>query len=270
MWRSTSGLLLEVTGRMPAGMDHSTVTSTAVSPRRRALLLTAAVALPPALVIGLLGLLGGLLVAVVLFLIVAAAVAVWVRFIAPQRLVAALPGAPASPSHHARLLNLVEGLCAGAGLRQPRVLVLEEPAFNALAAGLGPDQATLVFTTGLIDGLNRVELEAVVAELLVQIRRGEILPATVSAAIFGWGTRYSLATQRDADNDQAAVSLTRYPPGLIAAFARMDASGTAVQKVGRGQAHLWVTDPATKPSPSTVAASRHLPLSERIGALLEL
>ena len=68
-------------------------------------------------------------------------------------------------------------------------------------------------TAGLLSELDRIELEAVLAEELIQIRRRETLPATVLVGTFGIGRALALPPDRDAEMDQAAVALTRYPPG---------------------------------------------------------
>jgi heat shock protein HtpX len=188
-----------------------------------------------------------------------------------RRALGAIGGSVADPVVHARLINLVEGLAIGAGVHQPRLVVVDDPALNAMAFGRDTQRATVVVTSGLLEGLNRIELEGVVAEELAQIRQLDILPATVAVGTFGLGASLAVPTGRAAAADLAAVALTRYPPGLLAAFEKMAAKGTAVRSVPGSVAHLWLADArSTSSATHRGATSSRPPLSERIEALREL
>ena len=73
---------------------------------------------------------------------------------------------PADPVEFRRLHNLVEGLCIASGLPKPRVFVIRDDAPNAFATGRNPKHAAIAVTTGLLEKMNRVELEGVVAHEL--------------------------------------------------------------------------------------------------------
>jgi heat shock protein HtpX len=92
---------------------------------------------------------------------------------------------PADPHVHARLHNVVEGLCAPSGMTTPEVYVVTDTAPNALAVGRSPKAAALVVTTGLLDLLDRVELEAVIARELGLIKSNAVAPATVAVLTNG-------------------------------------------------------------------------------------
>lgn len=92
---------------------------------------------------------------------------------------------PADPVEYKRLHNLVEGLCIASGLPKPRVFVVHDPAPNAFATGRNPKNASLAVTTGLLDSMNRVELEGVVAHELAHIRNYDILLSTVAVTLVG-------------------------------------------------------------------------------------
>ncbi len=237
--------------------------------QRRARVLVAAAALPAGVVLGLVGLLGGALVAVVVFVVVTLLVggALWAT--ADRRALAALDAAPADPVGHARLLNLVEGLCVAAGLAVPRVLVVDDRACNAVAVGRDPRRATLAFTTALLEVLSLIELEGVVAELLVRVKRRDTLPGTVAAGTGGLGRRLGHPADRDEDTDLDAVALTRYPPGLAAALEKMHERGTAVAGPSARLGELWLADPSVERS-SGPATPRRSPLAQRVEALREL
>jgi Zn-dependent protease with chaperone function len=73
-----------------------------------------------------------------------------------------------------RLCRIVEPLAIAAGLPTPYVAVIHSPALNAFACGIRRNDAVLVFTRGLIDGLDDDELAAVAAHEIVHIVNGDI------------------------------------------------------------------------------------------------
>jgi heat shock protein HtpX len=160
---------------------------------------------------------------------------------------------PADEMKHARFQNLVEGLCIGSGIPQPALFVVDDPAPNALACGRNPKNAAMVVTTGLLEKLNRVELEGVVAHELSHIRDLDILPMTLVVTM--WPVRKGFGPLMDSA-DAAGVLMTRYPPGLIAALKKLDDDHNAMKAPSKAVAHLWIEDP--------VAAA---PLTDRIHAL---
>ena len=92
---------------------------------------------------------------------------------------------PADPVQYQRLHNLVEGLCIASGLPKPRVYLVDDPAPNAFATGRDPKHAAIAVTTGLLEKLNRVELEGVLAHELSHIRNYDILVSTLAVTLVG-------------------------------------------------------------------------------------
>jgi Zn-dependent protease with chaperone function len=227
-------------------------------------------ALPPALVGGVVaGILGGVVAAVIVFVVLVVALAAWARLAgerAVQRGLSRLGAHPADPIADARVCNLVDGLSAVAGLVPPKVMIVDTEGLNALASGRRSGSGVLAVTSALLGELELIELEAVLAEALVQIRRGDTVPATMVVATFGVGRRMVAPAQRDALADQAGVRLTRYPPALAAALEKIEAKGAEVPDAPAYMSHLWLADPG--------AGVQHdparLPLRERIEALREL
>jgi heat shock protein HtpX len=84
-----------------------------------------------------------------------------------------------------RLHNIVEGLALAAGLPKPAVYVIEEKAPNAFATGRDPQHSSVAVTRGLLDSMNRVELEGVIAHEMSHIKDRDILLGTVVAALVG-------------------------------------------------------------------------------------
>jgi heat shock protein HtpX len=92
---------------------------------------------------------------------------------------------PADPAQYARLHNLVDGLCLASGLPKPRLYVIEDHAPNAFATGRNPQHAAIAVTTGLLEKMNRVELEAVLAHELGHVKNHDILVATIAVTMVG-------------------------------------------------------------------------------------
>ena len=90
---------------------------------------------------------------------------------------------PADPVEFRRLHNLVEGLCIASGLPKPRVFVIRDDAPNAFATGRNPKHAAIAVTTGLLEKMNRVELEGVVAHELSHIKNYDILVSTLAVTL---------------------------------------------------------------------------------------
>jgi len=138
---------------------------------------------------------------------------------------------PADPVHYARLHNLVEGLCIASGLPKPRIYVVEDRAPNAFATGRNPEHAAIAVTTGLLEKMNRVELEGVLAHELSHIKNYDILVSTLAVTMVGivailadigvrmlwWGggrTRYS-----SDDNHNAGAGLLLIPAMFLLILA---------------------------------------------------
>jgi heat shock protein HtpX len=289
------------------GVDPGTIDREAGN-RHRAVALVAASASVVGLTVLVLALLATLpaLVALGFGVLAATAVAIvaWQRS-APLAL-RLLGAQPADPTVHARLFNLVEGLGANAGVPPPSLYVVTDEGLNALTLGRSPRQASLVVTSGLLEHLTRMELEAVLAHEMSHIRNDDILTATVAVGLFGilgrparaatgsgsgallarllvpvsalagLGLKLALAPHREEDADSSGVHLTRYPPALVSALEKMQHSGTLVAAgaVSPATAHLWLAAPLPPPAPNLPWLSRlfdtHPPLDERIEALREL
>lgn len=202
----------------------------------------------------------------VALVVIAAGLLWWSRTAGDRQVLAMLGGRDADPATDARLCNLVEGLAIGAGVRQPRLIVVDSPGVNAMAAGSRPERAVLAVTTGLLQTLKRVEMEAVLAEQLYLIRHHETVPATVLVATFGLGSDLALPSDRDTAADLGAVSLTRYPPALAAALEIAASAGSALPGQTARTAHLWMLDPREGAPPGR----GRLPVADRIEALREL
>ena len=149
----------------------------------------------------------------------------------------------------ARLANLVESVAVAVGVPEPALRVVDDPAPNALVTGFDSRRTTLVVTSGLLEQLDRLALEAVVAQQLSIIRTGAThrrdltvtVLGTAGRAIPGLRRRATEAAAVERGADVAAVGVTRYPPGLLAALEAV-AAGPEVRS-SPVIAPLWFVPP---------------------------
>ncbi|MGO9661454.1 MAG: hypothetical protein ACLQVK_22640 [Acidimicrobiales bacterium] len=245
-------------------MANDPLRSRTTANRRRALALVAASSVPLGLAVGLLCWWGlGWPVAIAGFVGGTLLLGVTMWWAAEPLARHTLGGSAVDPVEHARLLNVVDGLCATVGARQPEIRVRQESGLNAAVCGRRRKSATLVVTQALLDELTRIELEGVIAQQLTRIRCYDMLPATVTVATLGIGATMLSPAEPITAMDRAAVSFTRYPPGLIGALEKLEAKGTGVRGASRANAALWFADPGAGQGPVTG-------LKDRIEALREL
>jgi len=90
-----------------------------------------------------------------------------------------------TPQEEPRLHNIVEGLAIAAGIPKPDVYVVPEAAPNAFATGRDPAHSSIAVTQGLLEMMNRVELEGVIGHEMSHILDRDILIGTVVATVVG-------------------------------------------------------------------------------------
>lgn len=117
---------------------------------------------------------------------VLAASGAWASYYASDRIVLAISGArEASRDAYPYLHNAVEGLAIAAGIPAPRLYIIDDTAPNAFATGRDPQHAAIAVTTGLLDKLNRLELEGVLAHEMAHIQNYDIRLSTLAAVLVG-------------------------------------------------------------------------------------
>src|SRR3989344_1801071 len=93
---------------------------------------------------------------------------------------------PISKENARELYNIVENLSITAGLPTPKIYIINEPAPNAFATGRNPEHAVVAVTTGLLDRLDRSELEGVIAHELSHIGNRDMLISTAAVILVGF------------------------------------------------------------------------------------
>ena len=94
------------------------------------------------------------------------------------------PADPNNPAHQ-QLINVVEEMSIASGMPKPQVFVVPDPDPNAFATGKDPEHSYVAVTQGLLDTLNREELQGVIAHEMSHVRNYDIRVMTVVAAFVG-------------------------------------------------------------------------------------
>lgn len=112
--------------------------------------------------------------------------AVWISWWKSDRIVLAVTKARVIDRESARqLYNIVEEVCIAAGLPVPAIAIVDDPAPNAFATGRDPEHAVIAFTTGLLERMDRDELQGVAAHELAHIANRDTLVMTIAATTAG-------------------------------------------------------------------------------------
>lgn len=197
-----------------------------------------------------------------------------------ERVAGQLGARPVTAEDHPRFASLVEAMSMAVGVAPPRLHVIDEPATNAVVWGSGTRRASIAATTGLLDAVDRIELEAVVAHLLSGVRDGAVEAHTVTTALFGplagGPLRPVLARLTGATDDDRRIVLadldgvraTQYPPGAVAALQRLASGSTFVTRSPAPMQPLWLAAPVEPAADDPFAV--HPPLADRIDLLREV
>lgn len=120
------------------------------------------------------------------FALIGAAIWFAIAYLFYQTIIDASTGArPVERKDNPELYNLLETLCISRGITTPKLRLIETPALNAYATGLHQGQYSITVTRGLVDTLDRDELEAVLAHELTHIRNRDVRLLVISVIFVG-------------------------------------------------------------------------------------
>jgi heat shock protein HtpX len=204
-----------------------------------------------------------------------------------------------------RLSNVVDEMAIAAGIPRPRVYVVPDADPNAFATGRGPGKSSIAVTRGLLDALDRDELQGVVAHEMSHIRNLDVRLMTIVAALVGtaallseWarrgmmsggGSRRRSSRDRDDGGGGGAAGLIFFAiwaiaiviaPFVVQALAMMvsrkreylaDASGAELTRNPIGLARaLEKIESAVAPTQSINRGSAHLCITDPLGRSVNL
>jgi heat shock protein HtpX len=113
-------------------------------------------------------------------------VSVWGAYYGSDKLVLTMTGAKLiQESDNPKLFNLIQEVTIASGLPMPKVAVVIDDAPNAFATGRNPEHALIAFTTGILDVMDRDQLQGVIAHELAHVANRDTLVSAVAATTAG-------------------------------------------------------------------------------------
>lgn len=115
-----------------------------------------------------------------------ALISVWGSYYTSDSIVLRMTGArQIQQSDNPNLFNLIQEVTIASGLPMPKVAIVQDSAPNAFATGRNPEHAVIAFTTGILDVMDRDQLQGVVAHEMSHIGNRDTLVAAVAATTAG-------------------------------------------------------------------------------------
>lgn len=128
---------------------------------------------------------GGAIAGAVVLGILGVLAALWSYYFGSSTVLAAVGAREADPRQYQQLYNIVQTLAIGDGIPMPKVYIMEDPSPNAFATGRDPNHASVTVTTGLLQIMNRQELEGVLAHEMSHIKNYDVRLLLVVTTMIG-------------------------------------------------------------------------------------
>jgi heat shock protein HtpX len=113
-------------------------------------------------------------------------ISVWGSYYGSDKLVLTMTGAKLiQESDNPKLFDLIQEVIIASGLPMPKVAIVIDDAPNAFATGRDPDHALIAFTTGILDVMDRDQLQGVIAHELAHVANRDTLVSAVAATTAG-------------------------------------------------------------------------------------
>jgi heat shock protein HtpX len=115
-----------------------------------------------------------------------ALVSVWGSYYGSDKLVLTMTGAKLiQESDNPKLFGLIQEVTIASGLPMPKVAIVIDSAPNAFATGRNPEHALIAFTTGILDAMDRDQLQGVIAHEMAHVANRDTLVSAVAATTAG-------------------------------------------------------------------------------------
>jgi heat shock protein HtpX len=179
------------------------------------------------------------------------------------------------------IYRMVENLSIASGMPMPKVYLAEDSALNAFATGRNPEHGVICLTTGIVNRLEKIELEGVIAHELSHIKNRDTLISTVVVVLVGFialladwfRTSLMFGGHRDSDNKNPIFFILAIVLSILAPLAALliqlavsrrreflaDASGATLTRYPEGLANA-LEKISSDPTPLRAAnrATAHL------------
>ena len=115
-----------------------------------------------------------------------ALISVWGSYYGADKLVITMTGAKLiQESDNPKLFNLIQEVTIASGLPMPKVAIVVDDAPNAFATGRNPEHALIAFTTGILEAMDRDQLQGVIAHEMAHVANRDTLVSAVAATTAG-------------------------------------------------------------------------------------
>ena len=115
-----------------------------------------------------------------------ALISVWGSYYGSDKLVVTMTGAKLiQESDNPKLFDLIQEVTIASGLPMPKVAIVVDSAPNAFATGRNPEHALIAFTTGILDAMDRDQLQGVIAHEMAHVANRDTLVSAVAATTAG-------------------------------------------------------------------------------------
>jgi len=115
-----------------------------------------------------------------------ALISVWGSYYGSDKLVVTMTGAKLiQESDNPKLFDLIQEVTIATGLPMPKVAIVIDTAPNAFATGRNPEHALIAFTTGILDAMDRDQLQGVIAHEMAHVANRDTLVSAVAATTAG-------------------------------------------------------------------------------------
>ena len=258
---------------------------------------------------GLIGLIAGDYLWAAVVSIVGLIYTVGIYFSASRQVIRLSKAVEATRRSHRQLYLIVENLSITLGIKRPRIYIINDPALNAFAAGHTVNKSIIGVTTGLLENLEKRELEGVMAHEMSHIVNRDVRVATIIFAMVagvnlmaylnirsgrgrssgrGGGyailaiilvsiimmvlavfARMAISRRREYLADVTGAQITRYPDGLASALDKIRLQGSKLKKASASTAHFFLDNPV-KENFITRFLNTHPPIEDRIARLQQL
>ena len=230
--------------------------------------------------------------------------------------IASAGGKEVSYQEAPQIHEMVENLSRIAGIPKPKIFISPDPSANAFACGRDPKNANICFNQGILNILDKNELEGVTAHEISHIKNRDILLQTMVMVMAGvvsfaadqglrmtlWGGNkdsgddkkspiwvivyiavivlapivstlltLALSRQREYLADATAVTLTRYPNGLISALQKLYNNPIPSEHLSSATNHFYIAPPKAQFGQQISGLfSTHPKIEDRVKALREM
>lgn len=127
----------------------------------------------------------GAIVGTVVLGLLGAGAALYAYYLGAPTVLSAMGAHEADPGQYQQLYNIVQTLAIGDGLPMPKVYVVDDPSPNAFATGRDPQHAAVSVTTGLLQMMNREELEGVISHEMSHIKNYDVRLLLIVTTMIG-------------------------------------------------------------------------------------